>query len=344
MIKLPIKSIKYFKQNINKIFSSGNLAESDWNNKLENEIQKITNIKYSLATSSNGTGLLSILQILKRFYGYENIFIQENTMYGMYTLSKTSGLKFAGTVNCQLNTLMPSIKDLKEFYKKKKITNKSVFLLSHIGGWVNPDIIQISKFCKSKGIALIEDCAHSLGSTFKGQHSGSFGMAGVYSFYATKAIPAGEGGLIVTKDKKLFHLSKKYSVYDRFEQNIDLGVNNRMSEINALLCYSVLKELENIIQNKFKIADKYIAVCKNKKIKFIDPYLKYQRPNLYKFIILKTNDKQFQNFRNKTSGVYDYKLGKDFKDISKKHLCLPIWYKLEFKTINKVINELKNAC
>ncbi len=343
MIKLPKKSIKHFSKNLKDIFNSGNLAEGVWNTKLEKEIIKITKIKYSLSTSSNGSGLLSILQLLKRYYGYKNIFIQENTMYGMYTLANTSGLKFIGKVDCQLNTLMPTINDVKKFYKNRKIRSRSVFLLTHIGGWINPDIEKIAKFCLNKNIALIEDCAHSLGSTFKRKHSGSFGFAGVYSFYATKAIPAGEGGLIVTNNKNFHNLCKKYSVYDRFEQTIDIGINNRMSEINALLCYSVLLELENIIDNKFKIADKYIKACNDNKINFLDPYLKFQRPNLYKFIILKKNINDLKLFKNKTSGVYDYKLGEDKNNISKKHLCLPIWYKLELSKINDVIKELNNA-
>ena len=79
----------------------------------------------------------------------------------------------------------------------------------YFGGWINPEIESIAAYCCEKGITLIEDCAHSLGSTLNGKHSGLYGFAGVYSLYATKAIPAGEGGLIVTNNEKLDEEIKK---------------------------------------------------------------------------------------------------------------------------------------
>ena len=65
-------------------------------------------------------------------------------------------------------------------------------------------------------------------------------MAGVYSLYSTKAIPAGEGGIIVTNNSELAHKIDKFIIYDRFEKELDIGINIRMSEINALLAFSVL--------------------------------------------------------------------------------------------------------
>ena len=91
---------------------------------------------------------------------------------------------------------MPSIESFKMKINKlsKKEKESLIVLLSHIGGIVNPDIYEISKLCSEENIILIEDCAHSFESTLNGKRSGLFGNAGVYSFYATKAIPVGEGG------------------------------------------------------------------------------------------------------------------------------------------------------
>ena len=133
---------------------------------------------------------------------------------------------------------------------------------------------------------MIEDCAHSLGATLNGKHSGLYGDAGVYSLYATKAVPAGEGGIIVTNDNELFTMVDKYSIYDRFDQQLDLGVNNRMSEISALLCFSVLQETKAIINNKYQIAERYISACNEYGWEYIDPCANGQMSNLYKFILL----------------------------------------------------------
>jgi dTDP-4-amino-4,6-dideoxygalactose transaminase len=222
--------------------------------------------------------------------------------------------------------------------------SECIFLLTHIGGWVNPDIEKIAKLCKEKGVALIEDCAHSLGSTLKGKHTGTFGDAGVYSLYATKTIPVGEGGIVVTQDKELYQMVEKFIMYDRFDQKLDVGVNLRMSEINALLTYAVIQETESIIQNKYEIAKKYIEACEKYNWNYIDPTSDNQRSNLYKFILLSNSEwpeKEFSQITKRTSPVYDYALGRDPCELIKRHICLPIWYLLEGEVVDGVVSELK---
>ena len=343
IIKLPVESQNFFDRNYKEIFSSGHLAEGNWNKTLEDWTKEYTRAKFAIACSSNGAGVLAILNLLREKYGKTKIFIQSNTMYGVKTTAITSGLDFVGTVDCTIDYLMPTLEQFQNFVKNLKEPDKSVFLITHIGGWINPEIKEISEYCEKLGITLVEDCAHSLGSTLDDKHSGLFGFAGVYSLYATKAIPAGEGGLIVTNNKKTYDELKKYSIYDRFDQELDLGVNIRMSEINALVSYSVCKEINRIIENKYQIAYKYIAYCKEFGWDFIHPTSVGQRSNLYKFI-LKTNKaepkKFFQKIKSRTSPVYDYRLGNDPEEIANRHIRLPIWYGLDDEEIQKVLTEL----
>jgi dTDP-4-amino-4,6-dideoxygalactose transaminase len=342
MIKLPNESIDFFKANQDQIFESGALAEGSWNNQVQDWICQYTNSTSSLSTSSNGTGLLAVLQALKYANGYEYIFLQSNTMYGMKTLAVSSGLELNGFVNCELKTLMPSLALLQEFIETIDYPEKSVFLLTHIGGWSNPEIIEIANFCKDKGIALVEDCAHSLGTIIDGKHTGTFGEAGVYSLYSTKAIPVGEGGIVITNNEEIGDQIQRYSIYDRFDQKQRFGVNNRMSEINALLTFSVLMFLEEIIENKYDIANQYIEICNNKGINYFNPKVSGQRANLYKFILFNNQNFDFSTIKTRTSPVYDYSLGDDPEEIVSRHICLPIWYKLEDEVVSKVKNELQN--
>ena len=99
-----------------------------------------------------------------------------------------------------------------------------VILLSHIGGIVNPEIEAISELCQQNNVVLLEDCAHSFGATLNGRHSASFGDAGVFSFYATKAVPGGEGGIIATNNSELAELCSRFVIYDRFKQEMDIGI------------------------------------------------------------------------------------------------------------------------
>ena len=346
IIKLPEQSIKFFQENCHEIFNSGELAEGKWNEKVAEWICKYTKSPNSLAFNSNGAGLFTILRLLKQYRSKRSVFLQSNTMYGVKTIAISSGLKLAGYVNCSLDYLMPTYQQVLDFVENLEKPEESVFLLTHIGGWINPDVERISKLCTEKGISLVEDCAHSLGSLLNDKHSGLFGVAGVYSLYATKTIPVGEGGILVTKDKELHEMAKRFVMYDRFDQKIVVGINLRMSEINALLTFAVLKETEFIINNKYSVAKSYIDLCKKNKIDYIEPEGNGQRSNLYKFI-LQCRDKdpliEFVNIKSKTSPVYDYSLGEDLEEITKRHVCLPIWFNQSYEVTEKVLEELRNT-
>ena len=345
-IKLPNNSIEFFKNNQNKIFESGDLAEGPWNEQLSEKIKSICNVKNAICVNSNGSGLVALLLIYKEYYGRTNVMIQSNTMYGVKTMTKTAGYNLVDFIDCSLETLMPTFEDLKKAvsnYKGK--INQLVILLSDIGGIINPDIEKISKFCKEKNIILLEDAAHSFGSTLNNKFSGTFGDAGVYSYYSTKAIFAGEGGVVVTNDNKIGNLMKDFIAYDRFKRKMEIGCNIRLSELQALMIYSVVKEYKEIIKNKSKIAKKYIDVCNSFKLKYIDQSASSNQGNYYKFTII-SPDKAISDLLPKikttTSKVYDYSLGKS-KEIPLKHLCLPIWYRLEDKISDKAVQEIKES-
>ena len=345
-IKLPKNSIDFFKSNQNKIFKSGNLAEGPWNDQLSKKIKTICNVKNAICVNSNGSGLVALLLIYKEYYGRADVMIQSNTMYGVKTIAKTAGYNLVDFIDCQLETLMPSFDDLKRAVDNYKGEVKQlVILLSDIGGIINPDIEKIAKFCKEKNIILLEDAAHSFGSTLNKKFSGTFGNAGVYSYYSTKAIFAGEGGIVVTDDNNIGNLIKDFIAYDRFKQKMEIGCNIRLPEIQALMIYSVVKEYKEIIKNKFKIAKKYSETCNSCNIKYISQNENSNIGNYYKFTIISSSKNVsdlLPKIKTTTSKVYDYSLGNS-KEIPTKHLCLPIWFELEENISDKVIKEIKES-
>jgi dTDP-4-amino-4,6-dideoxygalactose transaminase len=214
--------------------------------------------------------------------------------------------------------------------------------MSHLGGIINPDIMEIVELCNNKNIAIVEDCAHSLGATINGLHSGKFGIAGVYSLYATKAISAGEGGIVVTNDHSLGEMLNKFQIYDRFDQIQEIGVNFRISELQALFSLCVSEQSEEIIKNKYNIAKRYADICIKNNIRFIDSNSNGQRGNHYKFTLLaKTSNLEFEKIKSRTSPIYDYSIGNDAESITNKHICLPIWFGLEEELIQKTLSELE---
>tara|TARA_B100000315_G_scaffold151845_1_gene140659 strand:+ start:4320 stop:5381 length:1062 start_codon:yes stop_codon:yes gene_type:complete len=346
LIKLPELSINFFKKNLNEIFISGNLAEGPWNKKLSEFVKDLTGARVALPTNSNGAGLITLLTIYRHYYERTNVLIQSNTMYGVKTMVYAGGCKLAGFIQCRLETLMPSVHDIKVAIGllDQKEKNKLMILLSHIGGIVNPDIEEIAVLCKEENIILLEDCAHSFGATLYDNHSGLFGNAGVYSFYATKAIPAGEGGVIVTNDQELGSMISSYSIYDRFEQKLEIGNNIRISEVQALLTYSIIKMWSSIVSNKRIMAEKYMKACKTNNINYISQNEHGQNGNYYKFIIYTQNkliSEVYPVLKTKTSAVYDYSIGVP-NLVADYHACLPIWYNQSMDIISTVIDELKN--
>ena len=343
LVKLPKKSVEFFKKNQDEILNSGNLVEGAWNKTLNEKIKEISGAKNAICVNSNGSGLVAILLIFKTYFGREDVMIQSNTMYGVKTMVGTSGLNLVDFINCQIETLMPNYKDVENAVKNYKgDKNKLVIMLSDIGGIINPDIEKIAKFLKQENILLLEDAAHSFGARLNKKFSGTFGDAGVYSYYATKAIFAGEGGVAVTNNDELGNYLQDFIVYDRFKQKMPIGSNIRLSELQALMIFSVVNYYKDIILNKNEIAEKYIETCKRNEIQFISQNQNLNIGNYYKFTIISPNNeitKVYPNIKTTTSKVYDYALGKN-KDIPLKHLCLPIWYNQDKSLTDKVLVEL----
>ncbi len=117
------------------------------------------------------------------------------------------------------------------------------------------DIKKIRSFCNQKGLVLIEDACQSLGATFNGKSLGTFGQMGCFSFDPVKTITCGEGGAVVTDDKKLYTLADAYADHghdhignDRgLEGHPILGTNYRISELNAAVGLAQLKKLDFIL-------------------------------------------------------------------------------------------------
>ena len=96
IIKLPKKSIEFYKENIDEIFESGTLAEGKWNNEISSFIIDMTGASKAIPTSSNGSGLVAILNIYSYYFNRKKCLIQSNTMYGVSTLVRAVGCTLDG--------------------------------------------------------------------------------------------------------------------------------------------------------------------------------------------------------------------------------------------------------
>ncbi|SDR91473.1 DegT/DnrJ/EryC1/StrS aminotransferase family protein [Formosa sp. Hel1_31_208] len=132
---------------------------------------------------------------------------------------------------------------------------------------------ELISVCKRWRITLIEDAAESLGSTYKGQPTGSFGKLGVFSFNGNKIATSGGGGVIVSsnialaeKGKYLTTTAKRPHSYEYYHD--ELGYNYRMPNINAALACAQLEQLDRFLLEKRELAKLYDTFFKSRDIRF----------------------------------------------------------------------------
>ena len=127
--------------------------------------------------------------------------------------------------------------------------------------------------CNKWQIPVVEDAAESLGSTYKGQQTGSFGQLGIFSFNGNKTITSGGGGAIVTNDatlglraKYLTTTAKKPHPYEFYHD--ELGYNFRMPNLNAALACAQLEQLPAMLSSKREMAGLYTDFFAQQGVKF----------------------------------------------------------------------------
>ena len=135
------------------------------------------------------------------------------------------------------------------------------------------DIDGLVSVCAKWKLALVEDAAESLGSFYKGSHTGTFGELGTLSFNGNKIITTGGGGMILageklgTRAKHLTTTAKKPHLYEYAHDEV--GYNYRLPNLNAALGCAQLKQLEGFIANKRELAARYANHLKGSDLEFV---------------------------------------------------------------------------
>jgi len=132
-------------------------------------------------------------------------------------------------------------------------------------------IDKLKEYCARKGLILIEDACQSLGGMFQGKALGTFGEMGCFSFDSVKTVTCGEGGAIITNSRERYILADKYADHghdhtnpDRGKEDHDiLGINYRISELNAAVGLAQLRKLSNMIARQREIHQVLQSAFKN---------------------------------------------------------------------------------
>ena len=135
-------------------------------------------------------------------------------------------------------------------------------------------ITEIAAICEKWGLELFEDAAESIGSRFRGRHTGTFGKVGALSFNGNKTLTTGGGGMLLFNDPELGarakHLTTQAKVPHRWEFRHDaIGYNYRMPNINAALGCAQLEQLDTLIESKREVAAAYARFFEGSGLQFV---------------------------------------------------------------------------
>ena len=349
---------------IDKSISSGTIFFGKELSRFEKNFKKKYKTKYGLAVGSGTDALLISLKAIGIKSGDE-VITAANTAIPTISAIINSGAK-------------PRLVDIGEDYLidpnkiEKEITSKTkVIIPVHLYGQ-SCNMDRICKIAKKYNLKIVEDCAQSQGSRYKGKFTGTFGQFGCFSFYPTKILGAyGDGGFILTNDFTLFKKAKRIRFYGietidkknkfkgQYYSNIN-GLNSRLDEIQSTILNIKLNNVDTYIKKRRSLVKTYMSELSSTSLK-----LPYENPNcehVYHLFTIyhskaKLIIKKLLNKKVQTRVIYPYPIHKmkaykylsgNYKKLknseikSKGIICLPLYPELKKNEVKIICKKIKN--
>jgi perosamine synthetase len=237
-------------------------------------------------------------------------------------------------------------------------------VLVHIGGLISPEADQLRRICADRGIALVEDAAHAHGSSYLGRMAGSFGVAAGFSFFPTKIVTCGEGGMILTSSDSIERDARIYRDQGKGDASANHHVLHgyawRMSEQAAVTGLVHLRRMTQFIAHRRSVAARYDEALAD-----LDGLDSLPEPpgcqtNYYKYIAMLPRGADRAGFRRRLAEehqvrlageVYDLPLHRQpvfgefagpslpvAEDIAARHVCLPVHSDMTGDEVDQVIS------
>ena len=361
-IVIPAEDRRQIVARIDEALRTGVLTLGHNGQAFETAFARLVGARFAVAVQS-GT---SALEIVLRSLGVEGreVVVPTNTFFATpaAVIHASGRPRFAdvdrATLGLSVETVAAAVS-----------SETAAVILVHIGGLVSPEAPKIAAFCRDRNLFLIEDAAHAHGSRLDGRMAGTFGRAAAFSFYPTKVITAGEGGMIVTDDEAIHRQALQYRDQGKegFLTNfhVRLGYNWRLSELHAAVGLSQLGRLEEFVAERRRVAEAYTK--RLSAVRGLEPLLPPDgsRSNFYKYVALldhgvdrpalrRTIKERFQVslsgevyetpchrqpvFERWAAGTFPVA-----EDVCARHICLPIYPGMTEAEIDQVVAALQET-
>lgn len=272
----------------------------------EKALAKYCGVKYAIAVC-NGTAALHLAYLTVGFRQGDEIITTPNTFTATTNMMLAVGAKPVFS-DIRLNTYNLDETKIEKLINKK---TKAVVPVHFAGQPCAMD--EIHRIAKKYKLSVIEDACHALGAKYKNKKIGGLSAMSVFSFHPVKSITTGEGGAILTNNKKYYNkllLLRSHGIYKNNQgKNImlDLGFNYRLTDIQAALGLSQLKKLDKFIKQRSQVVVWYNQELKNVKQIILPPELKgnYSSWHIYVIRTVKAveRDKLARFLKNNGVGV-----------------------------------------
>ena len=354
-------------KDIKDALHSGNLVQGKKVEEFETKFAKMVGTEYAVATNS----CTSALELTIKSLGIKNkkILVPTETFVatGNSVILSNNTPVFTDIDSSTLCMSYDNILD-------RMTTDVAAIIIVHMGGFITPDIYRIRNFCDENGLHLIEDAAHAHGAKIYNEYrdktmcAGSLGNAGCFSFYPTKIMTTGEGGMITTDSYDVMSMAKTLRNHGGDGRlGLHTASNDRMNEISAILGLSQLKRLEEFVEKRNYISNRYRELLENiSEINLLPIHneIKNSYWNFY-FILNNVDREKFINkmlrFEIQLGDAYNppchkqpvfekYASGYDFEvadEVLQKHISLPMYTELtdtDIVFITDKIKEVLNDC
>ncbi|MEP7272458.1 MAG: DegT/DnrJ/EryC1/StrS family aminotransferase [Acidobacteriota bacterium] len=259
--KIPAAKIQFLPEDrawiaerIQEVLESGQLTLGKYGAEFERSFAAFCGSRHAIAVNS-GTSAIEITLRALDIAG-RDVIVPTNTFF-----ATAAAVVHAGGNPILVDMDPESFGVAPEQIEAALTPNTAGIIVVHIGGIVSRRTPEIQSLAANKGLWLFEDAAHAHGSSLHGTQAGNFGIAGSFSFYPTKVMTSGEGGMIVSSDDRIAEEARIYRDQGKasFTQNahIRMGYNWRLSEPHAIIGLKHLERLNEMIADRQRIAAVY---------------------------------------------------------------------------------------
>ncbi len=252
---------------LSAVLSSGQISASAQARSLESAFSRAFCFGSSVAVSS-GTAALHLALLALKIKAGDEVIIPTHVCTALLNAVRYTGAKEVLSDVREDGNIDPCC------VKKLMTRRTKAVIVPHM--WGSPaDMKTLVKY----GVPVIEDSAQSVGSSINGQLAGTFGAFSIFSFYATKMITCGEGGLVGAKDKKLMERVRDLSDYDH-KKTYEMRFNYKMTDIQAAFALSQFTRLGEFAKARRQIAARYAVY-----IPSLLPLTEKAEPVFYRYVV-----------------------------------------------------------